>query len=58
MISTKINGVSRQFHGSADMPLLWYVRDELGSRGPSSGAAWRSVVRAPCTSTASRYEVA
>ena len=23
MISMKINGVSRQFHGDPDMPLLW-----------------------------------
>ena len=37
MISMKINGVSRQFHGSPDMPLLWYVRDELGLTGSKFG---------------------
>ena len=25
MVSIKINGISRQFDGSPDMPLLWYV---------------------------------
>ena len=37
MISLKINGVSRQFHGAPDMPLLWYVRDELGLTGSKFG---------------------
>ena len=37
MISLKINGVSRQFHGDPDMPLLWYVRDELGLTGSKFG---------------------
>lgn len=33
MISLKVNGVSRQFNGDPDMPLLWYLRDELGLTG-------------------------
>lgn len=37
MISMKINGVSRQFHGDPGMPLLWYVRDELGLTGSKFG---------------------
>ena len=37
MISLKINGVSRQFNGDPDMPLLWYVRDELGLSGTKFG---------------------
>ncbi len=37
MISLKVNGVSRQFYGDPDMPLLWYVRDELGLTGSKYG---------------------
>lgn len=33
----KINGVSRQFNGDPNMPLLWYVRDELGLTGTKFG---------------------
>ena len=37
MVSIKINGISRQFDGSPDMPLLWYVRDELELTGSKFG---------------------
>ena len=37
MISMKINGISRQFHGDPNMPLLWLVRDELGLTGSKFG---------------------
>ena len=37
MISMKINGISRQYHGDPDMPLLWYARDELGLTGSKFG---------------------
>ena len=37
MISLKINGISRQFNGDPNMPLLWYVRDELGLTGSKFG---------------------
>ena len=37
MIAMKINGISRQFNGDPNMPLLWYVRDELGLTGSKFG---------------------
>lgn len=37
MITVKINGVSRQFVGDPNMPILWYVRDELGLTGSKFG---------------------
>ena len=37
MVSIKINGVNRRFHGDSNMPLLWYVRDELGLTGTKFG---------------------
>ena len=37
MISFKVNGTLQQFDGSADMPLLWYLRDILGLTGTKFG---------------------
>lgn len=37
MITMKINGITRQFNGDPNMPLLWYVRDELGLTGTKFG---------------------
>ena len=37
MVSVKINGINRRFHGDPNMPLLWYVRDELGLTGTKFG---------------------
>lgn len=37
MISLEVNGVARQFDGEPDMPLLWYLRDELGLSGTKFG---------------------
>ena len=37
MASIRINGVNRRFHGDPNMPLLWYVRDELGLTGTKFG---------------------
>ena len=37
MVSLKVNGISRQFNGDPNMPLLWYVRDELGMTGTKFG---------------------
>lgn len=37
MVTLKVNGVSRQFNGDPDMPLLWYLRDELGFTGVKFG---------------------
>ncbi len=37
MIVLKVNAVRRQFHGDPDMPLLWYLRDEIGLTGSKFG---------------------
>jgi isoquinoline 1-oxidoreductase alpha subunit len=33
----RVNGVEREFTGDPSMPLLWYVRDELGLTGTKFG---------------------
>ena len=37
MIKTTVNGEARSFDGDPDMPLLWYLRDELGLTGTKFG---------------------
>jgi isoquinoline 1-oxidoreductase alpha subunit len=37
MISLKVNGVTRQFDDDPEMPLLWYLRDELQLTGTKFG---------------------
>jgi isoquinoline 1-oxidoreductase subunit alpha len=37
MIHLKVNGADRAFDGDPDMPLLWYLRDELGLTGTKFG---------------------
>src|SRR5574341_270211 len=37
MIRLKVNGVSRQFDGDPEMPLLWFLRDELQLTGTKYG---------------------
>ena len=37
MIQFKINGQSRRFDGDPDMPLLWFLRDELQMTGTKFG---------------------
>src|SRR3546814_17628356 len=37
MINLNVNGVDRQFDGDPEMPLLWYLRDELGLGGTKYG---------------------
>ena len=37
MIRLKVNGVSRQFDGEPDMPLLWYLRDHARLTGTKFG---------------------
>ena len=37
MIALTVNGQERQFDGSPDMPLLWYLRDTLGFTGTKYG---------------------
>jgi len=37
MIQFKVNGVERSFDGDPEMPLLWYLRDELRLTGTKFG---------------------
>ncbi len=37
MVTLTVNGKMRSFDGDADMPLLWYVRDELRLTGTRFG---------------------
>lgn len=37
MIRLTVNGKSRRFDGDGGMPLLWYLRDELGLTGSKYG---------------------
>jgi len=37
MIWLRVNGVEQSFDGDPQMPLLWYLRDELGLMGPKFG---------------------
>ena len=37
MIQLRVNGVVRQFNGDPEMPLLWFVRDELKLTGSKFG---------------------
>ena len=37
MIALRINGTPRTFDGDPDMPLLWYLRDELDMTGTKFG---------------------
>ena len=37
MIRLKVNGVSREFDGDPQMPLLWYLRDTLELTGTKYG---------------------
>ena len=37
MIQIKVNGVEHTFNGDPEMPLLWYLRDELKLTGAKFG---------------------
>ena len=37
MITVKVNGTERTFDGDPSMPMLWFVRDELGLTGSKYG---------------------
>jgi isoquinoline 1-oxidoreductase subunit alpha len=37
MIQVKVNGIARSFDGDPEMPLLWYLRDELKLTGTKFG---------------------
>jgi isoquinoline 1-oxidoreductase alpha subunit len=37
MIKLKVNGKNQQFDGDLEMPLLWYLRDEINLKGTKFG---------------------
>jgi hypothetical protein len=37
MVKLQVNGQTQSFDGDASMPLLWYLRDELGLTGTKFG---------------------
>lgn len=37
MLSLRVNGVDRPFSGDANMPLLWFIREELALTGTKYG---------------------
>jgi isoquinoline 1-oxidoreductase subunit alpha len=37
MITLKVNGANRRFDGDPEMPLLWFLRDELNLKGTKFG---------------------
>ena len=37
MVSLNVNGQERTFDGDPSMPLMWYLRDELGLTGTKFG---------------------
>jgi isoquinoline 1-oxidoreductase beta subunit len=37
MIKLKVNGKNQQFNGDPEMPLLWYLRDEIDLKGTKFG---------------------
>jgi isoquinoline 1-oxidoreductase subunit alpha len=37
MVSLRVNGQDRSYDGDPSMPLLWYLRDELGLTGTKFG---------------------
>ena len=37
MIELRVNGVTRKFDGDPEMPMLWYLRDELDLTGTKFG---------------------
>lgn len=40
MIKLKVNGKNRQFDGDPEMPLRWYLRDEVDLKGPRFGCGF------------------
>ncbi len=37
MLTLNVNGTSREFSGDPNMPILWFLRDELGLTGTKFG---------------------
>ena len=40
MITLRVNRVARSINGDGNMPLLWYLRDELATVFPESQMNW------------------
>ncbi len=40
MIRLKVNGKNHQYNGDPDMPLLWFLRDELDLKGTKFGCGF------------------
>lgn len=40
MIKMKVNGKNQQFDGDSEMPLLWYLRDEIDLKGTKFGCGF------------------
>ncbi|MFN8000716.1 MAG: (2Fe-2S)-binding protein [Acidobacteriota bacterium] len=40
MIKLKVNGKNQQFDGDPEMPLLWFLRDELNLKGTKFGCGF------------------
>ena len=49
-----VNGKALEVDVDPSTPLLWVIREQVGSPAPSTAAASRSAARARCTSTAPR----
>jgi isoquinoline 1-oxidoreductase subunit alpha len=37
MVNVQVNGQERKFEGDPSMPLMWFLRDELGLTGTKFG---------------------
>ena len=37
MVNVRVNGQERKFEGDPSMPLMWFLRDELGLTGTKFG---------------------
>jgi hypothetical protein len=49
LITINVNGTAHNIDVEADIPLLWVLRDVLGTREPSLVAGRRHAGHAPCT---------
>ena len=54
MITLKINGQQKNWDGDPSMPLLWYLRDELGLTGTKFGCGVGAVRRLHRASSTAR----
>lgn len=43
MVKLKVNGKDRQFDADPEMPLLWYLRDEIDLKGTKFGCGKRTL---------------